>query len=123
MMPLPASMSVATTGELWLARVAPDFHVLPLLAEHFVGRYGSQPWAIADVRRGLALVHTPGQPLAVTFADALLDLPRATDEASFQRMWRRYVTSVNIHERRNPRLQRRHLPRRYWPYLTEWTAE
>lgn len=110
-------------GEVWVARIAPVVHVLPLLGEHFAGRYGSQQWAIADVRRGLALLHVPGRPIATVLADPLLDLDRETDERRFQQMWRRYVTSVDIRERRNPRLQRRHLPLRYRPYLTEWTAE
>ncbi len=110
-------------GDLYVARICPDHHVLPLLAPHFEGRYGAQRWAILDDRRGLALVHEPGQPLVVALADAFDALPREADEATFQRMWRRYIVSVTIPERRNLRLQRRHLPRRYWPYLTEWTPD
>ena len=106
-------------GELWVARVRPDFHVLPLLPPHFQDRYPAQRWAIADVGRGLALVHEPGAPVRFALADALDALEAAPDEAGYQRMWQAYVRAVTIPERANPRLHRRHLPRRYWPYLTE----
>ncbi len=37
----------------------------------------------------------------------------------FQRMWQVYFHAVTIPERANPRLPLRHVPRRYWPTLTE----
>ena len=43
----------------------------------------------------------------------------APDEAAYQRMWRAYFQAVTIPERRNLALHLRHVPKRYWPYLTE----
>jgi probable DNA metabolism protein len=109
-------------GDLFVARVRPDFHVLPLLPPHFTARYPAQRWAIADVGRGLALLHEHGAPLRFALADALDALPHADDEGAFQRMWQAYFRAVNIPERANPRLHLRHVPRRYWPYLSEKAA-
>lgn len=106
-------------GDVWVAALAPDFHVLPLIAPHFEGRYGAQAWAIADVRRGLAIAHTPGAGVSVVEAAPLLALPHADDEGEAQARWRRYFAATTIPERANPRLQRRHMPSRYWAYLTE----
>jgi len=43
----------------------------------------------------------------------------APDEAAYQTMWRAYFQAVTIPERRNLKLHLRHVPKRYWPYLTE----
>jgi probable DNA metabolism protein len=41
------------------------------------------------------------------------------DEQLSRRLWQRYYAAVTIAARRNPRLHRSKLPRRYWRYLTE----
>ena len=41
------------------------------------------------------------------------------DEAAYQTMWKAYFQAVTIPERRNLKLHLRHVPKRYWPYLTE----
>lgn len=41
------------------------------------------------------------------------------DELDWQKLWNVYFKSIEIRERSNPRLQRQHLPVRYWKYLTE----
>ena len=41
------------------------------------------------------------------------------DERLFQRMWKAYFQSIAIKERLNPRLQRQHMPQRFWAYLPE----
>lgn len=43
----------------------------------------------------------------------------AEDEKLFQDLWKRYFKALSIKERYNPRLQRQHMPRRFWKYLTE----
>ena len=43
----------------------------------------------------------------------------AEDEKLFQEMWRSYFKALTIKERKNPKLQRQHMPRRYWKYITE----
>ena len=113
-------------GERWAAVARPEYHVLPLLSEHFGTRYPTMAWRIVDARRRLALVHTPepkrqpGEPATTIVPAGDLDLPGpAPDEAAMQSMWRAYFQAVTIPERRNLKLHLRHVPKRYWPYLTE----
>ena len=101
---------------LYAARVAPEADVLDLAAPHFEKRYPSQRWLIADERRGYAM-HYDGHMLGRI--DALPDTARTEKEAAYQRLWRGYFRAATIAERRNLGLHRRHLPRRYWRYLTE----
>jgi len=39
--------------------------------------------------------------------------------ADFEDMWRNYLQHLTIPERRNLALQRSHMPKKYWKYLTE----
>jgi probable DNA metabolism protein len=43
----------------------------------------------------------------------------ADDEKVFQDLWRNYFNSTNIKSRKNNKLHLRHIPKRYWRYLTE----
>ncbi len=113
-------------AETWVATTRPEVHVLPILHPHFEARYPTLAWRIVDARRGLALVHTPA-PDRVTDEPASRIVPAVTvglgdpapDEAAYQTMWRAYFQAVTIPERRNLALHLRHVPKRYWPYLTE----
>ncbi len=112
-------------GDRWVAPIRPEYHVLPLLEEHFAARYPAMRWALLDVRRRLALVHTPvaeraaGAPACHVAPAPAVDAPDAEDEARYQAMWRTYIRAVDIPARRNPALHHRHVPKRYCPYLTE----
>ncbi|MDX1529888.1 MAG: TIGR03915 family putative DNA repair protein [Rhodothermales bacterium] len=112
-------------GERYVAVARPEHNVLPLLHPHFGARYPAMRWAIVDDRRGYALLHTPaadraeGEAAAAFVPAAAVAFDRAEDEAAFQGLWQAYYRAVTIEERRNPKLHLRHVPRRYWPYLTE----
>ena len=116
--------------DAWVAVARPEYHVLPLLGGHFETRFPTLAWRIVDDRRGLALVHTPAggrapdAPASRIVPAVTLGLGEPTDdEAGYQRMWRAYFQAVTIPERRNLALHLRHVPRRYWPYLTEKQAD
>ena len=121
----------ADDGERWLARIRPEHHVLPLIAEHFATRYPALRWTVLDARRRLALVHgklaedlEEGERAThIVPASSLPDLAPSADERAYQTMWRAYFRAVDIPERRNLKLHLRHVPKRYWPDLTEKRAE
>lgn len=115
----------APGGELF-AVVAPDHDILAMLAGHFERRFPEGPWTIADARRGRCLVRRDGRT-AMAACDPSL-LPRdddavarlaAPDDAAAVALWRGFLAAVTIEERRNPRLQARLMPRKYWKYLPE----
>lgn len=131
-LPHPSSSCIPDpSGDQWLARIRPEYHVLPIIAEHFASRYPALRWTILDERRCLALVHdTPAADLApeaaatrIVPASSLPDLVPTADERAYQAMWRAYFRAVDIPERRNLTLHLRHVPKRYWPQLTEKQPE
>ncbi|WP_299756648.1 TIGR03915 family putative DNA repair protein [uncultured Pontibacter sp.] len=115
-----------TTDGLYFATISPDFNVLPLIVKHFEKRYADQPWAIYDTNRRygayydlnqVSLINLelpPNQKHATLTADA-----KDQEEDIYQQLWQVYFDNVNIPERKNPKLHLRHVPKRYWKYLSE----
>ncbi|MDQ2772830.1 MAG: TIGR03915 family putative DNA repair protein [Bacteroidota bacterium] len=116
-----------TADELFHASIEPDFDVLPLIAAHFTKRYADQRWLIYDKRRHYGLYYDLTRTDVVQF-EAERAGAKATDLAAtvldereplFKVLWQAYFDHVNIPERRNLKLHRRHMPLRYWRYLSE----
>lgn len=117
-----------TKDDLYFATIAPDFNVLPLIASHFKDRYADQNWLIFDNRRRYG-IHYDSATLKLV--EVLVDLQKDTlgeflpqsvcheEEVEYQKLWKEYFDSVNIAARKNTKLHIRHVPVRYWRYLTE----
>jgi probable DNA metabolism protein len=110
--------------ETFYAAVEPDFNVLPLLAKHFKNRYTDQKWIIYDMRRNYGMFYDLYNVEFITldFATARPDNVISSyteDEGLYQNLWKNYFKSVNIPARKNTKLHMRHIPKRYWRFLTE----
>ncbi|MDR3194219.1 MAG: TIGR03915 family putative DNA repair protein [Tannerella sp.] len=113
--------------DVFFAPVRPRYNVLPLTVDHFADRFADQQWVIYDLRRKYGYYYDLHCPREVTFTletDALLsgrldEAMMAEDEKLFQDLWKGYFTALTIKERLNPRLQRQHMPVRFWQDLTE----
>ena len=115
-----------TAEDLFHATIDPDFDVLPLIAAHFTTRYADQRWLIYDQRRHYGLYYDLTRTDIVRFenatgskATALAATVLDEREPLFRLLWQVYFDHVNIPERRNLKLHRRHIPPRYWKYLSE----
>ncbi|UYZ61511.1 TIGR03915 family putative DNA repair protein [Hymenobacter weizhouensis] len=116
-----------TTDGLYHATIDPDFDVLPLIAPHFTKRYADQRWLIFDRRRRYGLYYDLHRTDVVQF-DTETPQPRRAGvsatvlderEPLYKVLWQSYFDHVNIPERKNLKLHRRHIPLRYWRYLSE----
>ena len=115
-----------TSDDLFHATIDPDFDVLPLLAEHFTKRYADQRWLIYDRRRHYGLYYDLTRTDVVQFEASAPQKNTAVSatvlderEPLFKLLWQSYFDHVNIPERKNLKLHRRHMPLRYWKYLSE----
>lgn len=116
------------TGDgLYFAQVRPDFNVLPLIIPHFKNRYADQPWLIYDLTRNYG-IHYDLQSVREITIDLAFEaetVPAAlcdASEALYTLLWKDYFKSTNIPARRNTKLHIKHVPKRYWKYLTEKQA-
>ncbi|HMV08110.1 MAG TPA: TIGR03915 family putative DNA repair protein [Cyclobacteriaceae bacterium] len=117
-----------TSDDIYYASIEPDFNVLPLIIKHFKDRYADQHWIIYDRKRayGIRYHHDSGavEEIQIKFEENLTGtfLPEsavAEEEPHYQQLWQQYFSSVNISPRKNTKLHVRHVPLRYWRYLTE----
>ena len=112
---------------IFYAAIEPDFNVLPLIGEHFERRYADQRWVIFDTKRHYGIYYDLTEVQFVTLDNPVFNLssgdlkPEIVDDAEkiYQTLWENYFHSVNIKERKNPKLHLRHVPKRYWKYLIE----
>ena len=111
---------------LFYCGINPDFNVLPLLAKHFKDRYADQKWIIFDIRRHYGLLYDleKVQEVAMDLASEKNLRKKAAEihsesESIYSALWKDYFKSTNIPSRKNTKLHIRHVPKRYWRYLTE----
>jgi probable DNA metabolism protein len=102
-------------NDLMVAVIEPTYNIVNLLAEHFANRFPNMQWMIIDIKRGLG-IHYDGREIYEVCGNAA-EIPKINDE--FSALWKGYYKSADIKERKNPRLQRRCLPVKYWKHLTE----
>jgi len=116
-----------TTDGVFFAVMDPVYNVLPLSARFFQDRFADQPWIIYDVRRKYGLHYDLKTVETVQFEhlDVSVETGKLTSEKlddyelAFQDLWKDYLKAITIQERRNLKLQRQFMPKRFWKYLTE----
>lgn len=107
---------------IYYSGIDPDFNVLPLIKDHFKHRYADQQWIIYDLRRNYGLYYD----LKEVHEMQLEVAPKSNsnnifqeEEVLYQELWKKYFKHTNIESRKNTDLHIRHVPKRYWKYLTE----
>jgi len=111
----------------YYASFAPMYDVLPLCIPHFRDRYADQSWIIYDLRRNYGFWYDLKNVSRVVFDDLKVNPQNgqlhttllADDEKHFQKLWKQYYQSICIQERKNDKVHRQLLPKRFWKYLPE----
>jgi probable DNA metabolism protein len=116
-----------TADGMYFALISPLYNVLPLSARFFKDRFADRQWVICDVKRKYGLFYDLKNVETVRFES--LDIPADTGkiaeekldeyEVKFQNLWRDYLAATTIKERKNLKLQRQFMPKRFWKYLIE----
>ena len=105
-------------GGIFYAELEPDCDVLALLAHHFSARLPDQGWVLHDLRRKKAAVYDTKKWIVTD-----MDLPQAPsatrEEREIQELWREFYRSTTTNQRLNYKVQRGHMPKKYWKHLIE----
>lgn len=111
---------------IFFAPVSPIYNAMPLTINHLTDRFSDQKWVIYDLKRKYGYYYDLKTVIEITLDNdehllggKLDDAIMAEDEKLFQELWKGYFKSMTIKERINPKLQRQHMPKRFWKYLTE----
>jgi probable DNA metabolism protein len=112
--------------DIFFAPVSPVYNALPLTLPYFIDRFAAQKWLIYDIKRQYGYYYDLKAAAEVTLDDGkhflsgrLNEELMAQDEKLFQNLWKSYFQALTIKERLNPKLQRQHMPRRFWKFLPE----
>ena len=116
-----------TADGMYFAVMDPIYNVLPLCADFFQDRYADQPWLIYDTRRNFGLYYDLTKTEIVRFEHPPVHLKTgkiSTEqqddyERASQELWKDYLQAITIQPRKNLRLQRQFMPKRFWKYLIE----
>ncbi len=110
----------------YFAPVSPRYNALPLAIPYFSDRFRDQRWIVYDITRHYGYYYDLNEVTEITLPDdshlasgELDPSMLAENEEMFQKMWRGYIDSMAIKERLNAKLQRQHMPKRFWPLMTE----
>jgi len=116
-----------TADGMYFAVMDPMYNVLPLCAEFFQDRYANQQWLVYDTRRNFGLFYDLTKTEIVRFERPPVNLKTGKitaeqqdeSEKAFQDLWKDYLQAITIQPRKNLRLQRQLMPKRFWKYLIE----
>lgn len=114
-----------TSDGIFYCGIDPDFNVIPLILNHFKNRYADQRWIIYDLKRQYGIYYDLHKVEEITLEHhpenlkSLVSNQLNEKEELFQILWKDYFKSTNIVARKNTKLHVRHVPKRYWKYLTE----
>ncbi|SNS63389.1 probable DNA metabolism protein [Anaerovirgula multivorans] len=105
-------------GDIYYAEIEPDHNITALLAPHFARRMADQNWIIHDVKRDIAALYNKERWI-MTEGQLQEEIALDEEEIQYQDLWRKYFKTIAIKSRKNPRLQKAFMPKRYWKHLVE----
>jgi probable DNA metabolism protein len=116
-----------TKDGLYFCGIEPLYDIMPLVVGHFKKRFADQQWLLYDLKRNYGAFYNKKTVEEVVLSSH--EINRNTGQVSenvlnegdafYQTLWKSYFENISIKERKNLRLQRQHMPRRFWKYLTE----
>jgi len=116
-----------TRDGMYFCGIEPRYDVIPLVVNHFQKRFTDQKWLLYDLKRNYGVLYGKDKVEEVEISHKEFNSMTGQvkenilqeGEEFYQRLWKSYFTHINIKERKNLRLQRQHMPRRFWKYLPE----
>ena len=105
-------------GSMLSAVISPKNFVLPLLAEHFIGRFPNENFMIYDKTYKAALIYQD-KKLEITAVEEIEFDSESETELYYQDLWKRFYKTIGIKERLNPGCRMSHMPKRYWENMIE----
>lgn len=106
--------------KIYYSAIEPDYYVLPIITNHFKTRLSDQNFIIHDIKRNQASVYNKKEWMIIPFTrEEGEKLMNKGEQAFYEKLWKNYFDTIAIKERKNEKLQKNHMPQRYWKHLTE----
>ena len=116
-----------TKDDMYFSGIEPMYDVLPLIIDHFQKRFADQQWLLYDLKRNYGAFYNKTTVEEVVLSTSEINCKTGQvsqnileeGDSIYQTLWKSYFKNINIKERKNLRLQRQQMPRRFWQYLPE----
>lgn len=107
-------------NKILYAEIEPTNDVLLIVSNHFKRRLKNENWIIKDVKRGILSVYDK-ENLYLFYEE---DFSLATnlisnEEKQIEDLWKLFYKTISIKERKNEKVRRNFMPKKYWKYITE----
>lgn len=102
----------------YYSQVEPDNDIVGLMAPHFVERMSDEYWIIHDVKRNIGVMYNKEEWI-IRNLDITREIIFCDKEKDYQKLWKEYFNTIAIKNKINPKLQKQHMPIRYWKHLVE----
>lgn len=111
-------------GGVLFSEITPKAQVLTCIADHFADRFPQENWMIYDKTHTAAVLHRKGERWTLIWGAR--PERRAVEhisekEKEYEKLWKGFFDSIAIEGRKNPRLQKTHLPIRYREEMPEFS--
>lgn len=103
----------------YYAHYSPDNDITWLLMSHFTQRFSNEAFIIHDTKRNVLGLYDGTSAKQINAEDLQVTVYLSDEEVNFKQLWKTYYQSVNIKERKNHRLMKNFMPKRYWINLPE----
>lgn len=97
--------------------IEPTNNILPLIMPHFINRLPNETFVIHDLRRNLLGIYKNKKWIIEELSDPVVLNDNINDD--FQELFKTYFNHTTIKERKNPRLQKSYMPKKYWKHMFE----
>jgi probable DNA metabolism protein len=102
------------------ADMEPDHNITALITPHFAERLSNENFIIHDTKRDIAAVYDKNEWFITSLDKSNIQtLIAKAENCIYESLWKDYFKSTTIQDRLNPKLQKMHMPKRYWKFLTE----
>ncbi len=116
-----------TRDNIYFATIQPQYDVIPLIINHFKSRFADQYWLIYDLKRDYGIYYDLDKVEEITLNKKQFHPLNGKvhknilqeKEEEYKTLWKDYFQHINIKERKSLKVQRQHMPRRYWKFLPE----
>jgi len=116
-----------TLDDIYFSAISPDYDVMPMTLKHLKERFADQLWVVYDLKRDYGFFYNRETIEEITLNEKSFNTKNGEvplnmlqeDEAFYQTAWKGYCKNITIRERLNLKLQKQHMPKRYWKFLPE----
>lgn len=107
-------------GRLY-SKIEPKCNILHMICGHFADRFPAENWIIYDAVHHIVAVHPQFSQWFLTDDTGVdFDNIENTPEDGYVDLWKLFVDTIAIKERKNERCQNNHMPKWYRRNMTEW---